>query len=80
MVLTINERKEQRERLLKELYEQYFEVGGGALHLTKDDLRNDRDKDLAYQYLSEKGLIEVDTQGNHIYLKPSVHGIDIVEN
>jgi hypothetical protein len=39
------------------------------------------EKDLAYLYLSNKGFITVEKQGqqNH-YMRPTVHGIDTVEN
>lgn len=79
--LEIGERKMLRHDLMLALYEHYFETGGAALHLTKDELQGDREKDLAYQYLRAKGLIAVEQQGSqHFYMKPTAHGIDYIEN
>ncbi|NMH68598.1 hypothetical protein HF072_07365 [Bacillus sp. RO3] len=74
-------RKDLRFSLLEALYDHYFENGGTALKLIKEDLVNDPEKDLAYNYLEKKGLIVVERQGqSNFYLKPSVHGIDLVED
>lgn len=80
MSLQRYKRKDLRFELMEALYDHYFESGGGALKLTREDLKEEPEKDLAYNYLEKKGLIVVDRQGNSNYfLKPSVHGIDFVE-
>jgi hypothetical protein len=80
MSLQRYKRKDLRFELMEALYDHYFENGGSALKLTREDLKEDPEKDLAYNYLEKKGLILVERQGNSNYfLKPSVHGIDFVE-
>lgn len=80
MALTIQKRQELRHNLLVELYNHYFEKPGIALVVTKEELRADKEKDLAYQYLLEKGLINVTHMGNSLQIKPTVRGIDYVES
>lgn len=79
MTLTIQERKALRQSLLVQVYENYFEKSGAALVETKEDLRADKEKDLAYQYLLDKGLISCSNIGNSLHIKPTVHGIDYIE-
>ncbi|CRK80319.1 hypothetical protein [Neobacillus massiliamazoniensis] len=76
MPLEINERKQLRSQLMIELYNHYFESGGKSFHTTREELVEDREKDLAYNYLIEKGFISADRQGN---LRPTTNGIDYVE-
>lgn len=80
MPLSINQRKDLRRNLLEEVYENYFEKNGAPFSKTKEELRADKEKDLAYQYLQEKGLISCTQMGNYIQIKPTVQGIDYVES
>ncbi|AST90107.1 hypothetical protein [Sutcliffiella cohnii] len=80
MPLSINQRKDLRKNLLEEVYENYFKKNGAPFTQTKEELRADKEKDLAYQYLQEKGLITCTQMGNYIQIKPTVHGIDYVES
>lgn len=74
-------RKRLRNRLLSELYNHYFSTGGTAYHITQSELSKDREVDLAYDYLTQKGLIKAEKRGvENIYMKPTVYGIDTVEN
>jgi hypothetical protein len=75
-----NIRQRLRHRLLSELYAHYFEKGGAPLIISKNKMDEDKEVDLAYNYLLHKDLITASEQGNNYYLKPTVRGIDLVEN
>lgn len=80
MEITIEERKSKRTELLKELYNYFFEKGGAAYKVAKKDILDDREKELALMYLEQKNLITIDRQGNNMFVKMTVYGIDAVEN
>lgn len=81
MTISIEERKAKRKEVLKEIYNHYFENGGTAYKVIKQDLLNDREKELALLYLEEKRLIRIDKQGNtNFFIKATAYGIDEVEN
>lgn len=62
------------------LYEYYFTNSGAPYRTTREELASDKEIDLAYQYLISKGLMNVDRQGNQLFLfKPTALGIDYVE-
>lgn len=73
-------RKRLRLRLLKQIYDGYFNGGNGTV-LYQDKL--DAESKLVCQYLADKALIELETVGG---LQPSykcritVAGIDYVES
>jgi hypothetical protein len=75
------ERKTLRNELLDELYEYNFNNKGFPQRISKDDLDVNVEKALAYDYLSEKGLIRVDSAGGRLLnLKITAYGIDVVES
>ncbi|MEK3821467.1 hypothetical protein MKY20_20545 [Cytobacillus sp. FSL W8-0315] len=79
MTITIRERKELRIQLLFNLYEYYYQNNGVSKKLTRENLQENKEVDLAYQYLENKNLIHVDRQGSQLFIKPTVSGIDFVE-
>lgn len=81
MSISIEERKALRKELLLELYNYYFENGGTPYKIARDLLKEDRERDLALEYLKLKGLISVNPLGNsHAMIKITPDGIDEVEN
>ncbi|MGG0031587.1 hypothetical protein ABEX88_08120 [Priestia megaterium] len=81
MAISIEERKALRKELLLELYNYYFENGGAHYKITKDVLKEDRERDLALEYLKLKGLISANPLGNsHVMIKITPNGIDKIEN
>ncbi|MDF2803070.1 MAG: hypothetical protein K0S61_2973 [Anaerocolumna sp.] len=76
------ERQELRKKLLKNLYDIYFEKGGGGIGFeNRRDLKLDNETKLAYRYLIDKGFInEIEAGGNGVRYTISVYGIDFVEN
>lgn len=80
MAISIPERKELRENLLLSLYEDYFEKGGQHISFNKDELKSDRERDLALQYLLEKGFLAKNMMGNYIQVSITARGIDYVES
>lgn len=79
-MLSIQERKEMREKLLEELYTSYFERGGAPISITREELRSDREKDLALKYLVEKGFILNTPMGNQSQITLTARGIDYIES
>lgn len=81
MSISIKERQELRKKLLFDLYDYYFNNNGAAFQTTRDELTANKEVDLAYQYLQSKGLINVERQGNQLFLiRPTALGIDYVES
>jgi hypothetical protein len=78
MTLSINERKLFRRNLLIEIYTRYFDDDGRPIRLFKNEL--DMEKQLAFQYLVEKGFIKMERQGVTTYITLTVNGIDTVES
>lgn len=81
--MKVEEKKQLREELLKELYDWHHERAGREVIITFNDLHNNEDdkkKHLAYLYLSEKGLIEYKVFSKDRYsARISVYGIDYIE-
>ncbi|PRT27732.1 hypothetical protein [Bacillus wiedmannii] len=80
--MSFEERRMLREKLIRELYSDYFENAGQEvlIRLNLDD-KEDRENHLAYQYLEEKGLIyyrPISKDGGY-GVKINAHGIDYVE-
>jgi len=75
-----NERKKYREVLLKSVYQHYFMNNGNPLGVSYDEYHDNIEKKLAYDYLVEKGLLQLSTQGRTKLYKPTVFGIDYVES
>lgn len=77
----IKERQALREKLLSALYDYYFNNNGAQYRTTRDELENAPEERLAYDYLIEKRLVEVEKQGNQlIHFRITAHGIDVFEN
>ncbi|OME02637.1 hypothetical protein BSK54_10280 [Paenibacillus odorifer] len=81
IVLSIQERKSLRYSILKQIYEHYFESGGGSY--TEKFEKNNVEKLLAFKYLSRKGYIKFtysDYQNEYeVDADIQVEGIDKVE-
>jgi len=78
-MLTYAQRKELRAQLLHELYEYYFEYGRSK-KIDLRELNEDIERKFAYQYLSDKGLISMQTVNGTLYqFKITADGIDYVE-
>ena len=76
--MTIEDRKLLRMDILRELYELYFDANiSSSKEVSKDLLKNDREKYLAYIYLEEKGFIK-DIR-NTLRFTITVSGMDLIE-
>lgn len=73
------ERKSLRDELLQQLYDFYFEHGRAKQVMLKE-LNEDIERKLAYQYLTDKGLVAMHATGGTLYqFKITAEGIDYVE-
>lgn len=80
--MTIDEKKELRMNLLKELYDYNEKTGGHEKQVPRNVPMKDEDKDmiLAYEYLEGKGWISFKPFHKSAYVaKISAYGIDYVE-
>ena len=80
--MTIDEKRELRLTLLKELYDYNEETGGDGKVIPANEPMNAEDKNrfLAYEYLEEKGLIYFKPHYDSAYIaKINSYGIDHVE-
>jgi hypothetical protein len=77
---TKTEREDLRVKLLKDLYEYHFSNGGKVKSVATDI--KDTEIKLAYVYLSEKGLIDLDNFSHQVFaaVRLNAYGIDEVEN
>ncbi|AFL99506.1 hypothetical protein Desde_1074 [Desulfitobacterium dehalogenans ATCC 51507] len=79
--MNIEERKTFRLKLLKELYNHHFKSNGTQKQLDKRDLAKEIEKQLAYEYLAEKGLITIkQSAGAQFSCKVTALGIDLIES
>ncbi|PKR86110.1 hypothetical protein [Heyndrickxia camelliae] len=81
MSLSVEERKDLRNKLLKELYDYHFANSSTKAKPIADEIRDNEYKS-AYLYLVDKGLIELENFGHPALAgaKINAFGIDEVEN
>ena len=79
--MTIDEKRELRLTLLKELYDYNEETGGyKVIDLNDPMTKEDKNRFLAYEYLEDKGLIQFKPYHESAYIaKINSYGIDHVE-
>lgn len=79
--MTIDEKRELRLTLLKELYDYNEETGGYKEIIINDPMmEEDKNRFLAYEYLEDKGLIHFKPYHESAYIaKINSYGIDHVE-
>lgn len=78
-IMTIEERKELRLKILRELYDHYFSNNGTGKSFNQGQL-NGEDQ-FAYNYLMDKGLIKDSRNGgNNPVYKITTHGMDAIES
>jgi hypothetical protein len=82
--MEIKERKQLRLAKLKELYDFNINHAGRDAQISYQDLRDnkeDKEEHLAYEYLTEKGLINYKIMARNMYsAKITAYGIDYIEN
>lgn len=78
--MLFEERKSLRLSLLKELYDYYFENNGMEMPFMIDEA-NDKERELAYQYLIDKNLVLLRLLRGSMYgYKITAQGIDVIES
>lgn len=80
--MTIDEKRELRITLLKELYDHNEETGGDGKEISVNEPMNEENKNrfIAYEYLEDKGLIYFKPHDVITYMaKINANGIDYVE-
>ncbi|HDX9640906.1 TPA: hypothetical protein ACGXMH_005025 [Bacillus mobilis] len=80
--MNFEERRFLREKLIRDLYNDYFEnAGREEMRRVNFDDREEKERHLAYKYLEEKGLINYrPISKDGIYgIRINAHGIDYVE-
>ncbi|ASZ15652.1 hypothetical protein CK938_03025 [Bacillus cereus] len=80
--MNFEERRFLREKLIRDLYNHYFESAGRELMLTFNlDHEEDKEKHLTYQYWEGKGLINyrIISKDGLYAVKINSYGIDYVE-
>lgn len=77
--MNYEERKALRMSLLTDLYHYYFQQGR-SYQISLQQLNEDIELKLAYQYLADKQLITMSFSNGTLYhLRITVNGIDLVE-
>lgn len=77
--LNIKDRKKYRMLLLKEIYQHYFSTNGAGLSVGKAEIEAYIERNLAYKYLVERGLLTKDIRDRVIIFNITPCGIDLVE-
>jgi len=79
--MTGEERKKLRNELLKDLHDHHFSKNGAPFRQSREKLRQDSEKKLAYDYLIEKGYAREEHQGlDNLLLSITTIGIDYIES
>lgn len=75
------ERKTLRDDVLQEIYDHHFKNNGSLYQLSKQQLRKDTERNLAIEYLVDKGYLRKESRGmDNLVLSITSYGIDYIES